>query len=464
MPRSLWILLAILLIDQLDAGMMMPIYPLLFTDAESSELLVARDEVETAGMLWVALLGAAYAVPAFFAQPVIGQLSDRYGRRPLLLASFVSSTLGFLLFGLGVTWGAVWVLLLARAVDGIAAGNLLVAQASVADLSDDDERTTYFGYFTAALSLGFVFGPLLGGYLGSPDTADWTGPSVAFYAAGALNGLAVLAFYCVYRETLDEDERDDGEAFEVAQSLHNGREAFADAERRPYYLILLCYIGGYTFFMTFYAVVLEERLGLDARQTGWFFSAMGVALMGVQIFLVKRLEDWLGAGKTLWVAMFSVAGAVVAMALAREPWMAYAAIAPFALASGLIDPLIMSLLSRSASGDQQGRIQGVRGSVDSLGRTVPPFLAGPIAAAGAANWAVLAGAGVMGAGGVLALRLLGREEEASSGDQTGSPARPDRSGDAEHANGSPEVNRATEQGQHARGARQAHQGKVPQEG
>ena len=457
MPRSLWILFGILLVDQLDAGMMMPIYPLLFTDADSAELLIARDDVETTGMLWIAILGAAYAVPAFVAQPLIGQLSDRYGRRPLLLASFLSSALSFVLFGLGVTWGALWLLVVARVVDGIAAGNLLVAQASVADMSDAGQRTTYFGYFTGALSLGFVFGPLLGGFLGSPETYSWTGPATAFYFAGALNGLAVLAFYFVFRETLDESDRDDEGEFEVAQSLHNAREAFSDERRRPYYLILLCYIGGYTFFMTFYAVVMEERLDMDAQQTGWYFSAMGLALMLVQVFLVKRLEDWLGASKTLWVAMFAVAGAVVAMGLAQEPWMAYAAILPFALASGLIDPLIMSLLSQSADEDQQGRIQGVRGSVDSLGRTVPPFLAGPIAAAGAANWAVLTGAGVMAVGGVLALRLLG-------GDASEDEASAKTEGDAGEKRrvGSSEVERANEMGHDARGAREAHQGKVPE--
>lgn len=146
---------------------------------------------------------------------------------------------------------------------------------------------------------------------------------------------------------------------------------------------------------------------MDAQQTGWFFSALGLALMLVQLLLVDRLERWLGADKTLWAAMFAVAGATAVLGLASEPWMAFAAIAPFALANGLIDPMIMSLLSKSADDDQQGRIQGVRGSVDSLGRTVPPFLAGPIAAAGAANWAVLTGAGLMAAGGLVALRFLG---------------------------------------------------------
>ena len=431
MSRSIIILLVILFIDQLDSGMMQPIFPQLFTDPDSAELMLDSEGAETKGMLLVALLGAAFALPAFFVQPIIGQLSDRYGRRWLLIISFASSTASFLLFGLGITVGAVWVLVVARAIDGLAAGNLLVAQAAIADSSDEESRTQYFGYFTATLSLGFVFGPLLGGYLGDPEAASWTGPSTAFYVSGAMNALATLAFFFTFRETLKEEDRDTEDEFEVGQSFTNAREAFSDKKRRPYYLILLCYIAGYTFFMTFYAVVLEEEMDMDSQQLGWFFAAFGLALMFVQLLLVDRFERWFGPRKSLWLAMFTVAGAVVVLGLASEPWMAYAAILPFALAAGLIDPMIMSLLSKSASEDQQGRVQGVRGSVDSIGRTIPPFLAGPIAAGGAANWAVLTGAGVMALGGVIALKLIGEpDEEEDSTDAPDVTRKPDTNPEA----------------------------------
>ena len=430
MPRSIIILLIILFVDQLDSGMMQPIFPQLFTNPESSELMMDPKDAETKGMLLVALLGAAYALPAFFAQPIIGQLSDRYGRRWLLIASFASSTMSFVLFGLGVTLGAVWLLVVARVIDGLAAGNLLVAQGAIADSSDKESRTQYFSYLAAALSLGFVFGPLLGGYLGDPEAAGWTGPSTAFYVSAVLNTLATVAFYFAFTETLKEEDRDTEDEFAVGQSFSNARDAFTDEKRRPYYLVLLCYIAGYTFFMTFYAVVLEEEMDMDSKQLGWFFAALGLALMLVQLFLTDRFERRFGPRKSLWLAMFSVAGAVGVLGLVSEPWMAYAAILPFALAAGLIDPMIMSLLSKSASDDQQGRVQGVRGSVDSIARTIPPFLAGPIAAAGAANWAVLTGAGVMAVGGILALRLVagpeageGEEEEQGGGEDSPDVAR-----------------------------------------
>ncbi len=429
MSRSIVVLLVILLIDQLDSGMMQPILPLLFTDAESPSLLIDAGAAETQGMLWIAVMGAAYALPAFVMQPIIGQLADKYGRRPLLLASFISSTVAFFVFAAGISLGTVWLLVLGRAIDGFAAGNMLVSQAAIADESDEESRTKYFGYLTAALSLGFVIGPLVGGYVGSPETADWTGPSTAFYLSGALNALAVLGFFFLFKETLKDEDRDEDEDFEVTRSFKNAKEAFDDKKRRPYYLILLCYIAGYTFFTTFYSVVLEEDLEMDATQTGWFFSSLGLGLMIVQLLFVDRFERWFGPRKSLWLAMFTLCGAVVLMGLAQAPWMAYAGIVPFALAAGLVDPMIMSLLSKSTSGSKQGRIQGVRGSVDSAGRTFPPFLAGPIAAAGAANWAVLAGAGVMAIGGVAALRLLAESDDEEGGKDSDSGDDDDRDGD-----------------------------------
>lgn len=131
-------------------------------------------------------LAAAYAIPAFVLQPVIGQLSDRFGCKPLLLVSFVTSALSYGLFAAGIWWEQFWVIILARVVDGIAAGNVLVAASAIADSSEGEDRTHFFGLFTGALSLGFVLGPLVGGYLGNPEGASWQGPPRLSPSAGCL--------------------------------------------------------------------------------------------------------------------------------------------------------------------------------------------------------------------------------------------------------------------------------------
>ena len=413
MTCPLYVLFAVLLVDQLDAGMLLPILPALLTDADGESLVIDPADADGLGVFLVAILGAAYAVPAFFAQPVLGQLADRHGRKPLLALSFASSAVAFFLFAWGAAAGSIATLIVARVIDGLAAGNVLVAMAAVGDVAEEADRTRTFGILTATLSLGFVFGPLLGGYLGDPETASWTGPAAAFAIAGALNALALAAFWFGFVETLPAGDRDaDAEGVSVWRALGNAREAFADERRRPYYLVQLCYTAGYTFFVTFYAVVLEERLGLDAAASGRFFAAMGVALAAVQFVAVDRAERALGPRLALRLALFAAAGAVTALALAPTLWVAYAALIPFALGGGIVDPMIASLLSRSAPPHRQGRIQGVRGSVDAAAGAVPPFLAAPLASAGSSTWAVAAGAGVIAVGGGLALALLPPADEA----------------------------------------------------
>ena len=420
MKRSLYLLFGVLVVDQLDAGMATPLYPLLFTEADSPALLLAGgspDEVATRGAWFIALLSAAYAIPAFAAQPLLGQLSDRFGRKPMLLASFVSSALSYGVFAWGISAGALWAIVVARVVDGVAAGNILIAGASVADASEGDERTRLYGFFTAALSLGFVLGPLLGGYLGDPEGTAWQGPATAFLVAGGLNVLVVGVFAWRFRETLGDDDRDADGAFAWGRAFRNARAAFADERRRPYYLLLACFIAAYSGFLAFYAVVLAERLDAGPATAGWFFAVLGGGLMLVQVGLVERVERWLGAARTLWAAFLLMGGAAVALAFASSTWLAFACVPLFALGTGLIEPLIQSLLSRTASERDQGRIQGVRGSVDSLARVVPPFLAGPVAAVGGAAYAVAGAGAVAGLGGLLALRLLGKMETGASSDR-----------------------------------------------
>ena len=420
MRRTLAVLFAALFIDQMDAGMLLPVLPALLTNPESPAfLLSAGPDAKQTGELLIAVLGAAYAVPAFLSQPILGQLADRRGRRPLLLLAFAGSALSYVLFAVGVMAESVWVLVASRAVDGLTAGNVIVGMAALADVTEDDERTRFFGYFTAALSLGFVVGPLLGGFLGDPEGAGWTGPATAFWVAAGLNAVVVGLFALLFKETLDDDDRGADDGFEVGRAFSNARDAARDDGRRATYLLLLFYVAGYTFYSTFYNVVLEDRVGMDTAGVGVYFAVLGLGFMAVQVFVVDRVERRFGDRRALGGALALTAVAVALSALATAPWMAYALIPLFALGNGLIDPLVSSILSRSADGATQGRVQGVRGSVDALGRAAPPFVAGPLAAAGSPVWPVLLGAGFVG-GASLVAWLVGAKGNDVMNDDEGS--------------------------------------------
>ena len=429
MTRSTWLLLAVVVVDQLDSGMATPIYPMLLTEPGSGSLLVSGRTAESAGVWLVALMGLAYAVPAFLFQPLLGQLSDRFGRKPLLLASFASSTLAYGVFAAAVWLDSLGGVLLARVVDGVAAGNILVAAGVVADRSDGSGRTRGFGLFTAALSVGFVLGPLAGGHLSDTTAAGWRGPGTAFAVAGTLNAVAMMAFWFGFRESLAAENRQT-EAFAWGKAFTDARDALTDERRRPIYGLLGCFIFAYTALLLFYNVLLAERFDLGPVGLGWFFAALGLGFTGVQVFLVDPVERWLGPRTTLCGVFFLMGGSILLMAGAWAPWVAFVALAPFALGAGLIEPLLQSLLSRSATGAEQGRVQGVRGSVDSLARVLPPLAAGPIAALGATRWAVVAAAVAAVAGGVLAVWLRVGDAAPEAIEEVAAPGVKRRGGEA----------------------------------
>ena len=175
--RPLSILLLAVFVDRLNFGILLPILPILLADPSSEFFLFGSAERVGLGLVLLGLLRTVYAVSEFLAAPVLGQLSDRYGRKPLLMVALAGSTLSYVLFALGVVLGNIPLLFVSRFADGITGGNVAVSQSALADVTDDEKRTQGFGYYSAALSLGFVFGPLLGGLLSDPSTVPWFTPA-----------------------------------------------------------------------------------------------------------------------------------------------------------------------------------------------------------------------------------------------------------------------------------------------
>lgn len=391
MRRPLAVLLFAVFVDRLDFGVLIPVLPLLLADPSSPYYLLDGPESLDTGYVLLGLVGAAYAVSAFLAAPVLGQLADRYGRKPLLVVAFTGSALSYVLFGLGIVWESVPLLFVSRFVDGVTGGNVLVAQSALADLSEPEDRARTFGYFSAMLSLGFVFGPLAGGLLADPEIVSWFTPSLPFWIAAAL-GLANVALIAAYfEETLEEPQ--EGEVT-AGLAFRRVREAFERPALRAAYLTEFLFIAGFTFFTTFFNVLLVERLGYDQSDIGLFFTALGSGFFVVQLFLVEPVRGWLGAVWTLRVALFGIAGTITLTAFVQETWQLYALVPLFALTNGLVGPNLAALVSRRASGAEQGRVLGIRSSVQSLGRSGPPFLAGPLAAAGSAATPILVGGGL----------------------------------------------------------------------
>jgi DHA1 family tetracycline resistance protein-like MFS transporter len=391
--RPLFVLLAAVFVDRLDFGVLIPILPLLLADPTSDYFLLSGPESIDTGYVLLGLIGGAYAISAFLVAPVLGQLADKYGRKPLLLVAFGGSAASYVIFGLGIVMESIPLLFASRILDGVTGGNVLVAQSALADLTEPDDRARVFGYFSAMLSLGFVVGPLAGGLLGDPDIVSWFTPALPFWIAAAMGTVNLVLIVLMFEETLEEPQED-----EITASLafERVREAFRMPTLRAAYLTELLFLAGFTFFTSFFNVLLVERLGYDQSDIGVFFTALGTGFFLVQTTLVEPIRSRLGPVWTLRVALFGIAATITATAFVQQTWQLYALIPFFALTNGVVGPNLVALISNRASDRDQGRVLGIRSSVQSLGRSGPPLVAGPLAAWGSAATPILVGGALAG--------------------------------------------------------------------
>jgi DHA1 family tetracycline resistance protein-like MFS transporter len=315
--------------------------------------------------LTLGLLMASYSAMQFIAAPILGRISDRVGRRPVLLVSLVGSVIGYLLFGFA---GSMVVLFAARIIDGISGGNIATAQAVIADITGPEERAKGMGIIGAAFGLGFILGPAISALL--VDIKPWL-PGVAAAVTSALAFVLVLA---KLPETLPEDAR--REAKRHPLNLDSLREVLG-----AHPVVGLCFgavlliIFAFANFETTFAQFATAVHGFEMSQIGWLFVYAGVLGAIVQGGLVGRLVRRFGEQRLL------VSGTVIAaLAVGAVPYPAgigglLAVLALFALGQGLVSPSLSSLTSKLVHPDEVGGVMGIYQAFSSLAR-----IGGPVAA------------------------------------------------------------------------------------
>jgi len=343
---SLGILFLVVFVDLLGFGMVIPVMPIYAEHLGASEAATG----------W---LSTGYSLMQFVFAPIWGRLSDRVGRRPVLLVSIAMTAVAFLLYGVAASFA---VLLVSRLFAGAATANIAIAQAYVADVTTPEGRAKGMGMIGAAFGLGFVFGPAVGGLLAAHSL------STPGFVAAALSILNLVGAFFLLPEP----------AQHVAAARQRGRfEALFAELRKPGIRKLLVIFFVVTFAFSAmeatYAFLSQRHYGLDARHVGWVFAYIGVIVVLVQGGLIGPLTRRYGEKKLL------VAGAVLqALSLAALPFATgvpglLLATAPLALGSGLTSPSLSSLLSKFSRAEDQGGTLGIGQSASALGRIFGPL-------------------------------------------------------------------------------------------
>lgn len=314
----------------------------------------------------VGLLFASYSVMQLIFTPILGRLSDKHGRRPVLFFSLLGTSLGFFILGFATT---LWMLFAGRIIDGITGGNISTAQAYIADVTTEENRAKGMGLIGAAFGLGFIFGPAIGGIL-----SRW-GTHVPFMFAGALALANAVLLYFVLPETVTPDHparvsAATGRWSQLIRALGQSRLAFV--------------LGIYFLFVTAFSVMTSSfglftlyRFGFDAHDTGWIFAFVGVVGAIVQGGLIGRLVKTFGEMPLVIAGalMFTASLFVIPLTGPHTGTLALLGVgAAFAIGNGLATPSLTSLASKSASAGEQGGVLGVTQSVASLARVVGPLI------------------------------------------------------------------------------------------
>ena len=364
MRRSLLVIYAAVTLDTIGIGLIFPLLPSLLRE------LTGSGEVS---LLYGVVL-SIYAAMQFLFAPVLGALSDRYGRRPVLLASMVGAALDYLVMAVAPSVG---LLILSRAIAGLTSASFAVATAYLADISSEEERADRFGKLNAVFGLGFIIGPVLGGLLGAVHLR------APFLMAAAL--LAANAAFAW--RWLPESRPGQAGTFQIQQlsPVAPLRWALGLVGLRPVLLVFGLLNFAWQVYGAVWALYGEARFGWSTALVGLSFTFYGACHALAQGGLTAPAMARLGARGTVYAGVILEGVTLLAMSWAGAGWMVFALI-PLMAVSGVSLPALQTLLSNAVDEDHQGAIQGVMVSAASLATVVGPLFFAVLYGQSPAGW------------------------------------------------------------------------------
>ena len=355
--KPIAIVFTTIFIDLIGFGIVIPILP-----------FYAETEPFNATPFEIGMLFASYSAMQFVFSPILGGLSDKYGRRPILFLSLLGSSIGYLTIGFANT---LWMVFLGRIIAGITGGNISTAQAYIADVTTRENRAKGMGLFGAAFGLGFVFGPAIGGVLSR------YGIHAPFLFAAGLTFVNAIALYFVLPESLKKDAQTPfkrkNQFVQLIESLKDSRFSLLTG---LYFLL----VTAFSIMTATFALYTMFRFGYNAEQNGYLFFYIGVLAVFLQGFLFGRLANKFGESWLVVIGSFLLVGSFFMVPFVGPEWGGLPAlligIAFFALGNSLSSPALTSLASKVASEREQGKALGIMQSAASLARAIGPIIAG----------------------------------------------------------------------------------------
>lgn len=327
--------------------------------------------------LLIGLLISSYFIAQFFSSPILGSLSDRKGRKKIIIFTLSLAFIGFVIGGIGIVIQNVYLLFFSRILAGSASGNYAVAQAVITDISDEGSKTKNFGLINMAYGSGFIIGPFIGGKLSDPHFASWCDYATPFWFAGLLCLFNILWMAACFKETLRAPLQS---TLSVFKGIKNLQKALQIEPLRMIFITMFLFSFGWGFFCEFVPLFLMQKYQFRAPEIGNFYAYMGGLVAISQGLLIRPFLKRFSPRFLLLSGLFLLGTTLPILILLEEAWMLLWILPVILFFEALIYPNASTCVSNLSNKENQGEVLGIHQSVQSAAIAISPLFSGSLVA------------------------------------------------------------------------------------
>lgn len=365
-----------LFLDFFNLGLIYPLFSSLIFEGQGE--LIATNASNFEKNIVFALLISTFPFGQFLGAPLIGQLSDHYGRRKLMIISLLGTVCTLGVCALGIYFSSMATLLMGRLIGGVMAGNMTLAYASLADFSTPEDKVKNFALIPLATGLGFTLGPYLAGILANPETHSLAGPTLPFLVATILSCVNLLLVLYGFPETR-EVRKDKEIKIKVFSSFFNIKRALQDQSLRNYLMIFYFMISSNFVFVQFVGPFAIENFSIKVTEVGYLYANIGIAVALGHLFLTRKLANRCSSKIALFWSLLALTVLLVAIVLSSNLYVMHVVTFLVMLACAVAYTNSMALVSDQAGQEQQGEVMGVAVSLQCCAEFLPALLLGLVA-------------------------------------------------------------------------------------
>ncbi|UYP47571.1 Multidrug resistance protein MdtG [Candidatus Lokiarchaeum ossiferum] len=319
--------------------------------------------------LEIGFIGSIFSFCQLFASPITGKLSDRFGRRPLLIFSQISTLMGFVLLGFA---GKIWILVTARIIDGLFGSNMTVCQAALSDITAHENRTTVYSYSSGIFGAGLIVGPLIGGLL---STINY---SVPMFVAAGISFLSIILVIFFIPETNNSQTTTLSIKFNEILPIKETKKYIKDNRTRKTLFLFFLYSFSFMLFINNFTLYVENKYQVGPDIASYYRTWIGILRVILQLFLMKSLLKKMGETKGFLTGAISLLICMVGLIFSWNYFIAFIPMIFLAYGTGMARPILTSRLTKSVKQSESATILGISNALNSLGQILTPIIGGAV--------------------------------------------------------------------------------------